>query len=71
MKKILFIGDIIGRPGRETVNKLIPSIKAKYFPDVIIANGENSAGGMGIGEKKYKELIDQFWQYQHLISRLR
>lgn len=58
MKKILFIGDIVGKPGRLSVKEMIPSLKEKYSPDLVIANGENSAGGMGISEKKYKELID-------------
>lgn len=58
MTKILFIGDIVGKPGRETVKKLLPSLKQEFSPDVIIANGENAAGGMGINTKKYQELID-------------
>ncbi len=56
--KLLFIGDIVGKPGRETVKKLLPQLKQEYMPDIIAANGENSAGGMGINEKKYKELIE-------------
>lgn len=58
MKKILFIGDISGKPGRETVKRLLNSLKSERSIDVVIANGENSAGGMGISEKKYRELID-------------
>ncbi|MCX5749648.1 MAG: TIGR00282 family metallophosphoesterase [Candidatus Saganbacteria bacterium] len=58
MTKILFIGDIIGKPGRETVKKLLPSLKEEFSADLIIANGENAAGGMGINAKKYQELID-------------
>ena len=55
--KILFIGDIVGRPGRKTVAKVLPELKEKEQLDVIIANGENSAGGFGIQEKVYEELI--------------
>ena len=51
MKKILFIGDIIGKGGRNTVRHILPSIKKEYSPDLTIANGENSAGGFGINEK--------------------
>lgn len=58
MTKILFIGDIVGKPGRETVKKLLPSLKQEFAPDIIIANGENAAGGMGINAKKYHELIE-------------
>lgn len=58
MKKILFIGDISGKSGRETVKRILLSIKKEHSIDIVIANGENSAGGMGISEKKYRELID-------------
>lgn len=45
---ILFIGDIIGKPGRSAVKSLIGSLIAEYKPEFIIANGENAAHGMGI-----------------------
>jgi Uncharacterized protein conserved in bacteria len=45
---ILFIGDIIGKPGRLAVKSLIGSLIDKYNPEFIIANGENAAHGMGI-----------------------
>jgi len=56
--KILFIGDIIGRPGRSIVRSLLPKLKEEFSPDVIIANGENSAAGIGITKKVYDELMD-------------
>ena len=46
--KILFIGDIVGSPGRRAVNELVPKLREQHTLDVIIANGENSAGGNGI-----------------------
>src|SRR5260221_12200617 len=46
--KILFIGDIVGSPGRNAVKILLPKLRARHGLDVIIANGENSAGGNGI-----------------------
>ena len=46
--KILAIGDIIGKPGRDAVKVLLPELKKEYSPDLIIANGENTAGGIGI-----------------------
>ncbi|MCX5725831.1 MAG: TIGR00282 family metallophosphoesterase [Candidatus Saganbacteria bacterium] len=55
---ILFIGDIIGRYGREITKKLIPELKEKFKPDIIITNGENSASGYGITVKVYNELMD-------------
>ncbi|MDI6731460.1 MAG: TIGR00282 family metallophosphoesterase [Candidatus Margulisbacteria bacterium] len=56
--KILFIGDIIGKYGRRIAEACIPSLSREYLPDIIIANGENSAHGYGITEKVYKELMD-------------
>jgi len=55
--KILFIGDIVGRPGRSIVRNLLPKLKEELSPDVVIANGENSAAGVGITKKVYDELI--------------
>jgi metallophosphoesterase (TIGR00282 family) len=46
--KILFIGDIVGEPGRRAVTALVPILKERHRLDYIIANGENSAGGSGI-----------------------
>ncbi len=56
--KILFFGDIVGRPGREALEKIIPKWKEKYQPDLIIANGENSAHGKGITEKGVKQILN-------------
>jgi len=46
--KVLFIGDIIGEPGRKMVRAQMPALKQTHRPDLVIANGENSAGGFGI-----------------------
>ncbi len=46
--KVLFIGDIVGNAGRNALKKVLPALKSKYNPDIIIANGENAAGGRGI-----------------------
>jgi metallophosphoesterase (TIGR00282 family) len=56
--KILFIGDIIGKLGREVCRKVLPELKKKLSPDLVIANGENAAHGYGITEKVYKELVE-------------
>src|SRR5699024_5308113 len=55
--KILFIGDIVGSPGRKMVETYVPKLKAKYRPQLTIVNGENAAGGKGITEKIYKNLL--------------
>lgn len=44
---ILFIGDVVGRPGRDAVARWLPGIVAEHQPDVVIANAENTAGGTG------------------------
>lgn len=46
--KILFIGDIVGEPGRRAVRQLVPILRERHSLDAVIANGENSAGGNGI-----------------------
>jgi len=55
----LFIGDIIGRPGRKGLNRCLPALVRKYSPSFIIANGENAAGGIGITEKVGQELFSR------------
>ncbi|WP_134687113.1 TIGR00282 family metallophosphoesterase [Brevibacillus migulae] len=56
--KLLFIGDIVGSPGREIVKDYLPRLKRKYQPTFIVANGENAANGKGITEKIVKELFE-------------
>lgn len=56
--RILFIGDISGRYGRRFLGKALPTIKIKFNPGLVIANGENSAGGLGITPKTAKEIFD-------------
>ncbi|MDQ6885276.1 MAG: YmdB family metallophosphoesterase, partial [Candidatus Dormibacteraeota bacterium] len=48
---VLAIGDIIGRPGREAIARLLPSLRREYAIDLVVANGENSAGGFGLTPK--------------------
>ncbi|OGY15738.1 MAG: hypothetical protein A3I52_01620 [Candidatus Blackburnbacteria bacterium RIFCSPLOWO2_02_FULL_40_10] len=55
--RILFFGDIFGKPGREALKFIIPQWKKEYEPDVIIANGENMSHGAGISESAIKELM--------------
>ncbi|MBU8907369.1 TIGR00282 family metallophosphoesterase [Desertibacillus haloalkaliphilus] len=56
--KILFIGDVVGSPGRKMINEYLPRLKKKYRPTVTIVNGENAAGGKGITQKIYKSFLD-------------
>ena len=55
--KIIFIGDIVGRSGRNAVSKKINILKEKFKPNVIIANAENSASGYGLTKKIASELF--------------
>ncbi len=56
--KVLFIGDIVGQPGRRAVQALVPKLKQQHRVDLVIANGENSAGGSGITVKTAQEIFD-------------
>ncbi len=56
--KLLFFGDIIGRPGRTAIKSILPELKKKYDPDLIIANAENLAHGLGITKKTTQEILD-------------
>ncbi len=56
--KILFIGDIVGAPGRRAVKELVPLLVKQHGVDVVIANSENSAGGSGITPAIAKEIYD-------------
>ena len=55
---ILFIGDIVGKPGLQMVQTWLPSLEKKYKADLIIANGENAADGKGCTEKEGKALFE-------------
>src|SRR5699024_593227 len=57
--RLLFIGDVVGSPGREMVKEYVPRLKEKYRPQVTIVNGENAAAGKGITEKIYKQFLQQ------------
>ncbi len=56
--RILFIGDIVGRSGRHIVLERMPKLIAEWKLDLVAINGENAAGGFGITEAIYNELID-------------
>ncbi len=56
--KILFLGDIVGRPGREAVGKILPKLQERIGIDFTIANGENLARGIGITQGSVDEIKD-------------
>ncbi|MBO0440332.1 TIGR00282 family metallophosphoesterase [Candidatus Enterococcus ikei] len=55
--RILFIGDVVGSLGRDTISTYVPKLKKKYRPQVTIVNGENAAAGRGITGKIYKKFL--------------
>jgi metallophosphoesterase (TIGR00282 family) len=56
--RILFIGDVVGSPGRRGLRETMPSLREQHRPDLIVVNGENSAGGMGITERTARDMFD-------------
>jgi metallophosphoesterase (TIGR00282 family) len=56
--RILFIGDIVGRSGRTILLERMPKLVAEWKLDLVIVNGENAAGGFGITESIYNDMID-------------
>lgn len=67
---ILFIGDIVGKPGRRAIKELLPDIKKEEKIDYVFANGENLAAGKGMTYEKYLEMtqagIDYFTSGNHI-----
>ena len=79
--KILFIADVVGEPGRRAVRQLVPQLRQRYELDVVIANGENSAGGSGITLKTAEEIFsagvdiitsgDHLWDQKEVTTLLK
>ncbi len=78
--RILFVGDIVGEPGREAVSVLVPRLRQERAIDVVIANGENAAGGKGITPPLADELFsagvnvitsgDHLWDQKEVVHLL-
>lgn len=71
--KILFIGDVVGKPGRKALKYFLNEIKKEYSPDFIIANIENAAGTSGITQKVYDEIkstgVDVMTSGNHIFDK--
>ena len=71
--KILFVGDIVGKPGRRAIRELLPKIITDHDVDVVIANGENAAGGFGLTqdilEELYKDHINIITSGNHIWDK--
>ena len=72
---LLFIGDIVARPGREAVLPILPSLKAELNLDIVIANAENLSGGKGINQKSIDQMVaagvDVFTGGNHIFSNIK
>lgn len=78
--RILIIGDVIGRPGRRAVASFLPELRREHRPGLVIANGENLAGGFGITVETAKELLgagvdvitsgNHVWDQKEMVPRL-
>ena len=55
--KILFLGDVVAKPGRKIIAEQLPALRSEWQPDVIIANGENASGGLGIDPTTAREIF--------------
>jgi metallophosphoesterase (TIGR00282 family) len=56
--RLIFLGDVVGRSGRDALMRELPLIRDRYHPDLVILNGENAAHGFGITEEIYQQLKD-------------
>ena len=75
--RILAIGDIIGKPGRKAVKEILPGLYSEYNIDLVVGNGENAAGGLGLTPSTAEELFDSgidvittgnhIWAYKEII----
>jgi metallophosphoesterase (TIGR00282 family) len=57
--RILFVGDVVGSPGRHALEALLPELRERHAPDFVVVNGENAAGGVGITERLARGILRQ------------
>ncbi|WP_395689217.1 TIGR00282 family metallophosphoesterase [Aestuariivirga sp.] len=55
--RLIFLGDVVGRSGREAVAQHLPGLRSRYRPDLVVVNGENAAHGFGITEEIFQGLL--------------
>src|SRR5712664_3555289 len=79
--RLLFLGDVVGRPGRRALGILLPRLVVREAVDFVVANGENASGGKGIDPEGAEELLDagvdvltsgnHIWQHAAILDYLR
>lgn len=77
--RILFLGDVVGKAGRLAVKQFLPELREEWSPEVVIANGENIAGGIGMTSETLDELFsagvqvvtsgNHVWRHREIFSR--
>jgi metallophosphoesterase (TIGR00282 family) len=55
--KVICLGDVVGRSGRDAVRSVVPELRKEYAADMVVLNGENAAGGIGLDSERARELI--------------
>ncbi len=55
--RVLFVADVVGKPGRAGLARAMPGLRERHSPDLVVVNGENSAGGLGITRKTGEDLF--------------
>lgn len=78
--RILFLGDIVGRPGRKAVCNRLPQLRSEYCLDLVLANAENASGGIGLNRKNAMQLHraglevltsgNHIWRYKEILPFL-
>jgi metallophosphoesterase (TIGR00282 family) len=78
--KVLAIGDVVGRPGRQALAQVLPRLRHEHSIDLVVANGENLAGGVGITPDTFAELCatgvdvvtsgNHVWHHRDIVSYL-
>lgn len=77
---VLFIGDIVGEPGRQAVAEILPDLKKEFDPDLILANADNVTHGRGFNRRHHDELLklgiegftsgDHIWRFDDFVAEL-
>lgn len=80
MITLIFLGDVVGEPGRRSLYRAVPELRAEYGADAVIVNGENAAGGRGITPQLAQEFFDNgvdvitlgdhAWDQQSLVDKI-